>query len=257
RRCATPGRGRRCSTPWGAKTTAAPPSSWAATTPGWGAGTAPTPPRRRSTPTTPASSASSRSGSSTPSSAAAARAWRPAGPAPTRPRPGCTCPARPCAPCPHPGAPARPGRARPPRPRPAAPAPVLPPRGGPPARRRLPRATRLRMRYLREIQELNQVGQWKLERHPLDVRDAVVDRYAREGPEAIKSVPGEVERLKWVGLYPQRQGGDAFMLRIKIPGGHLGAAQARVIGEVADEFARGPAPNPVFGDAYLDITTRQ
>ena len=113
------------------------------------------------------------------------------------------------------------------------------------------------MRYLRKVKELNQVEQWKLERHPLDVRDAVVDRYAREGPEAIKTVPGEVERLKWVGLYPQRQGGDAFMLRIKIPGGRLDAAQARAIGEIADKFARGPAPNPVFGDAYLDITTRQ
>jgi ferredoxin-nitrite reductase len=113
------------------------------------------------------------------------------------------------------------------------------------------------MRYLRQIKELNQVERWKLERHPLDVRDAVVDRYAREGPEAIQTVPGEVERLKWVGLYPQRQGGDAFMLRIKVPGGRLDTAQARVIGEVADEFARGPAPNPVFGDAYLDITTRQ
>jgi ferredoxin-nitrite reductase len=113
------------------------------------------------------------------------------------------------------------------------------------------------MRYLRQVKELNQVEQWKLERHPLDVRDAVVDRYAREGPEAIKTVPGEAERLKWVGLYPQRQGGDAFMLRIKIPGGRLTADQARVIGQIADEFARGPAPNPVFGDAYLDLTTRQ
>ncbi|HZA79959.1 MAG TPA: ferredoxin--nitrite reductase [Actinomycetes bacterium] len=113
------------------------------------------------------------------------------------------------------------------------------------------------MRYLRTIKELNQVEQWKLERHPLDVRDAVLDRYAREGAEAIQTVPGEVERLKWVGLYPQRQGGDAFMLRIKVPGGRLRAAQARVIGEIADEHARGPAPTPVFGDAYLDITTRQ
>lgn len=113
------------------------------------------------------------------------------------------------------------------------------------------------MRHLRPVKELNQVEQWKLERHPLDVRDAVVDRYAREGPEAIKTVPGEAERLKWVGLYPQRQGGDAFMLRIKVPGGRLDAAQAEVVGGIADEFARGPAPNPVFGDAYLDITTRQ
>jgi ferredoxin-nitrite reductase len=113
------------------------------------------------------------------------------------------------------------------------------------------------MRYLREVKELNQVEKWKLERHPLEVRQAVLDRYAREGPEAILQVPGETERLKWVGLYPQRQGGDAFMLRIKVPGGRLDAGKAKVIGEVADEFARGPAPNPVFGDAYLDLTTRQ
>ena len=97
------------------------------------------------------------------------------------------------------------------------------------------------MRHLRPMKELNQVERWKLERHPLDVGQAVVERYAREGPEAILAVPGELERLKWVGLYPQRQGGDAFMLRIKIPGGRLTAAQARLIGELAEEFARGPA----------------
>src|SRR5918999_2960319 len=113
------------------------------------------------------------------------------------------------------------------------------------------------MRFLRENQRLNQVERWKLARHPLDVRQDVIDRYAKEGPAAIQSVEGEVERLKWVGLYPQRQGGDAFMLRIKIPGGRLAAAQARAIGEIVDTFARGPAPNPVFGDAYLGITTRQ
>jgi ferredoxin-nitrite reductase len=113
------------------------------------------------------------------------------------------------------------------------------------------------MRYRRADQELNQVERWKLERHPLAVREAVLERYAREGPASILAVPGETERLKWVGLYPQRQGGDAFMLRIKVPGGRLRADQARVVGELADEFARGPAPNPVFGDAYLDITTRQ
>ena len=58
------------------------------------------------------------------------------------------------------------------------------------------------------------------------------------------------------GLYPQRQGGDAFMLRIKIPGGRLDAAQA---GSSARSPTPSPAgsPNPVFGDAYLDITTRQ
>jgi ferredoxin-nitrite reductase len=113
------------------------------------------------------------------------------------------------------------------------------------------------MEFLRKEQTLNQIERWKLERHPLDVRQAVLERYAVEGPEAIGEVPGEAERLKWVGLYPQRQSGDAFMMRIKIPGGRLRAEQARVIGEVADGLARGPAPNPVFGQGFLDLTTRQ
>jgi ferredoxin-nitrite reductase len=113
------------------------------------------------------------------------------------------------------------------------------------------------MRFLRENQNLNQVERWKLARNPLDVREAVIDRYAKEGAAAIQTVEGETERLKWVGIYAQRQGGDAFMLRIKIPGGQLTAAQAREIGRIADEHARGPYPNPVFGDAFLDITTRQ
>ena len=47
------------------------------------------------------------------------------------------------------------------------------------------------------------------------------------------------------------------MMRYKVPGGVLKAGQARVLGEVAMEFARGPVSNPVFGDAFLDITTRQ
>jgi ferredoxin-nitrite reductase len=113
------------------------------------------------------------------------------------------------------------------------------------------------MRFLREQQNLNQVERWKLERHPLDVRQAIIDRYAREGPAAIAAVPGEQERLKWVGLYPQRQAGDAFMLRIKVPGGRLDAEQARTIGELAAEHAVGPTPNPLFGQGFLDLTTRQ
>jgi ferredoxin-nitrite reductase len=113
------------------------------------------------------------------------------------------------------------------------------------------------MRFLREQQNLNQVERWKLERHPLDVRQAIIDRYAGEGPAAVAAVPGEQERLKWVGLYPQRQGGDAFMLRIKVPGGRLDADQARTIGELAAEHAIGPAPNPLFGQGFLDLTTRQ
>lgn len=113
------------------------------------------------------------------------------------------------------------------------------------------------MEFLRPVVELAQVEQWKLERHPLDVRDAILNRYAAEGPRAIGTVEGEMERFKWAGLYPQRQGAEWFMLRIKVPGGGLEAAQAAEIGRIADELARGPEPNPVWGDGYLDITTRQ
>ena len=66
-----------------------------------------------------------------------------------------------------------------------------------------------------------------------------------------------MERLKWVGLYPQRQGGNAFMMRVKVPGGVLTAAQAREIGIAADAFGEGPEDSPVFGNRYADITTRQ
>jgi ferredoxin-nitrite reductase len=113
------------------------------------------------------------------------------------------------------------------------------------------------LRPFRTVGQLNDVERVKLARHPLDVYDAVVHRYAKEGAASIGSVEGEPERLKWVGIYPQRQGGDAFMLRIKVPGGRLDSAQARTIGELADTFARGPEPNPVFGDAFCDLTTRQ
>ena len=71
-----------------------------------------------------------------------------------------------------------------------------------------------------------------------------------------------IGRLKLVGMYHQKHRGY-FMFRTKVPGGKLTAEQAKVIGEVADKYARAPeehggkAQNPEFGDGYLDITTRQ
>ncbi len=58
-------------------------------------------------------------------------------------------------------------------------------------------------------------------------------------------------------MYPQRQGGDAFMMRIKVPGGVLTAAQVREVGVAADAYAEGPDDSPVFGNRYADLTTRQ
>lgn len=113
------------------------------------------------------------------------------------------------------------------------------------------------VRPYRWVGELNQIERWKLDRHPLEVADAVINRYAKEGAASIGTVAGEQERLKWVGLYPQRQGGDAFMLRVKVPGGVLTADQAREIGVAADAYGEGPEDSPVFGNRYADITTRQ
>ncbi|HEY0129163.1 MAG TPA: ferredoxin--nitrite reductase [Rubrobacteraceae bacterium] len=112
------------------------------------------------------------------------------------------------------------------------------------------------MRYLREGQTLNKVEKFKLERHPLEVRRAIIDTYSKD-LAAMDTVPGEVERLKWVGIYPQKQGGDAFMMRVKVPGGVLTPEQAKVVGRIAADFAHGPEPNPHFGNNFLDLTTRQ
>jgi ferredoxin-nitrite reductase len=112
------------------------------------------------------------------------------------------------------------------------------------------------VQFLRENQRLNKVEKIKLERHPLEVRQAIIDTYSKD-LAAMDEVPGEVERLKWVGIYPQKQGGDAFMMRTKVPGGFLKPEQARVIGRIAADFAHGPIPNPHFGNNFLDLTTRQ
>ena len=112
------------------------------------------------------------------------------------------------------------------------------------------------MRTLREGQRLNRVEKIKQERHPLEIRQAIIDTYSKD-PGTMGEVPGETERLKWVGVYPQKQGGDAYMMRIKVPGGVLTAEQTKVIGRIAVDFANGPYPNPHFGNNFLDITTRQ
>ena len=113
---------------------------------------------------------------------------------------------------------------------------------------------------------MNPVERYKREKHPLDLVEDV-ERYAEEGLsfEELEAREGEGawERFKWAGMYAHGTHDDYFMLRTKVPGGHLTPEQATVIGEVARDFATAPdehggaAQNPVWGDAYLDITTRQ
>ena len=109
----------------------------------------------------------------------------------------------------------------------------------------------------RHVGVLNEQELAKLRRHPFEVAAAIIDKYAVDGLDALMKTPGEVERLKWVGLYPQRQGGDAFMMRIKVPGGVLSSLQAREVGLAAEAFGNGPDDHPLFVNNYVDLTTRQ
>ena len=100
---------------------------------------------------------------------------------------------------------------------------------------------------------------WDPEQLYEDVREA-----APKGFDALPEALGDdvFSRLHLVGLYTVRQDGY-FMLRTKVPGGQLSAEQARAVGEIAEEFATAPPEhggaeqNPIFGDGFLDITTRQ
>jgi len=91
------------------------------------------------------------------------------------------------------------------------------------------------------------------------VREAASGGYDALAEELGEDVFG---RLHLIGLYTVRQDGY-FMLRTKVPGGRLTAEQARTVGRIAEEFATAPErhggteQNPVFGDGFLDVTTRQ
>ncbi|GAB3032933.1 nitrite/sulfite reductase [Natronobiforma cellulositropha] len=112
---------------------------------------------------------------------------------------------------------------------------------------------------------MNTTEQHKQEKHPLDVIEDL-QSYAEEGLSfeeiEARAGGGEWERLKWAGMYTQKQD-DFFMVRTKVPGGYLTPEQAEVIGQAATDFAVAPEEfggeeqNELWGDAYLDITTRQ
>lgn len=113
---------------------------------------------------------------------------------------------------------------------------------------------------------MNTVEKWKQEKHPLEIIDDL-RTYAAEGLtfDEIEEREGQGawERMKWAGLYTHGVHRGYFMVRTKVPGGRLTPQQAEVIGAVADEYATAPdefggeSQNDIWGDAFLDITTRQ
>src|SRR5438105_8708752 len=71
-------------------------------------------------------------------------------------------------------------------------------------------------------------------------------RYAKTGFASIAE--DDFERFKWFGVYRQKpKDSGFFMMRTKVPGGQISAAQAIVLSQIADRFGHG----------FCDITTRQ
>ena len=82
----------------------------------------------------------------------------------------------------------------------------------------------------------NPVERLKQERSPLGIRDELPALIAA----GYESVPEEdMVRLQWWGLYHDKPKVGTFMLRVKLPSGHLTPAKLRAIGEVSNRFGRG------------------
>jgi sulfite reductase (ferredoxin) len=115
---------------------------------------------------------------------------------------------------------------------------------------------------LGHYEPLNAAERFKKDDPGLNVRERIVNRYALWGFDSID--PTDLRgRFRWWGLYTQRRPGipggktgaledaeiedSCFMMRVRIPGGQLAAAQLRAVAGIAKEYGRDLA----------DITDRQ
>ncbi|QSZ42312.1 ferredoxin--nitrite reductase [Sulfurimonas aquatica] len=74
----------------------------------------------------------------------------------------------------------------------------------------------------------------------------MIETYAKEG---YQSIPDEDKKyfLKCFGIFDKHTlTPEQFMMRVRVPGGHLSADQANAIGQIAK----------LYGQDYIDITTR-
>jgi len=84
----------------------------------------------------------------------------------------------------------------------------------------------------------------KLEKDGLDVVHDIY-RYAKTGFASIDA--DDFDRMKWYGVYRQKpKDSGYFMMRLRLPGGQITAAQSRKLSQIADRYAHG----------FCDITTR-
>src|SRR3954451_3987723 len=82
----------------------------------------------------------------------------------------------------------------------------------------------------------NPVERIKRDKAPLGIRDELPALIAA-GYEAVAEE--DVVRLQWWGLYHDKPKIGTFMLRVKLPAGHLTPAKLRAIGEVSNLYGKG------------------
>jgi sulfite reductase (ferredoxin) len=109
---------------------------------------------------------------------------------------------------------------------------------------------------LGEREPLNPNEQFKLDDDALNVRDRIINQYAKTGFDSIDKADLR-GRFRWMGLYTQREQGydgswtgdenadlleaNYFMMRVRCDGGALSTAALRTLGQISTEFARDTA----------------
>ncbi len=103
---------------------------------------------------------------------------------------------------------------------------------------------KLQEAYEARAKKINKIEKLKQTKDAFEAWEKL-EYYAENGYD---SIPEEDKSyfLKCFGIYDRPKTPRQFMLKLRIPAGHLTAKQARVIGECAEEF----------GQDYLDLTTR-
>lgn len=90
----------------------------------------------------------------------------------------------------------------------------------------------------------NPVERLKREKAPLGIREELPALIAAGYADVAEE---DVVRLQWWGLYHDKPKIGTFMLRVKLPSGHLTPAKLRAVGEVSTLYGRGSG----------ELTTRQ
>ena len=103
----------------------------------------------------------------------------------------------------------------------------------------------LKKAYEARSKKTNKIEKVKELKDPQDAYNKI-EEYAKNGYD---SIPDEDKKyfLKCFGIYDRPATPKRFMIKLRIPGGHLNSTQARVIGECAKDYAQD----------YIDLTTRQ